>query len=395
MGKNQTYTESEKKLPDQRPHRHSIVTTLALGAALALGGTPALQAGPKIQVNGNLITRPNEALPLKVIHGKAIRLGDDLPDLTADLFDPVYLHGEDLAVNGPEAPEVAATPSKSPSVAADDSFYDPNRGDDLPVKERASSGPIAIATQGPAPLRRHVRVATELPRLDPMITGGRLNLMQIPMYVASLRDERRAEEAMATSGLFADLTTSRQDLPELTELPNLAPETAETGAVTTASTADVLLASTDASMPAPSGDLDGVAAPTFSLASVAREKAFLNSAWIDYDGSKEEFKATWSKPPLFHYGMVLLPELAKRVETGQEVEFRYQGMPAFLTKDNKGRLFVKHAGEARLITAGRLKKLLEEKIETDGMILFLDRQGNLVLHASGQNALVMNRHAGK
>jgi len=358
------------------PHRFSKANSVVLSTALALATVLPLAAGPQITVNGNVITRSNEALPLKVLHGKAIRLGDEVPALTADLFETVYLHSDSAA-------------AASPKTALSNSFYDANRDDDLPVKEM----PVAVMSSlpqepvAPVPERVMVKVETEMARLDPMVMSGRLNLMQVPAYVALLESEEKARTDMGTSVLFADLKTKREDLPEVTELPNFAPRAerntqAHDEAVTVTSTADRLIASTDE--PA-----------AFSLANVANEKAFLESAWVNYDQGNKEFKATWSKPPLFHYGMVLLPEIAKRVAVGQEVEFRYKDMPAKLTKDEKGRLFVTAAGEARLVTAGKLKKLLEEKIETDGMILFLDQKGNLVLHASGNNALVMNQHAAR
>lgn len=359
-----TYAERQKKLLNAPSHPFSVAPGLALTATLVLGGVTPLPAGPQIAVNGNLVTRSNEALPLKVIHGKAVRLGDDLPALTADLFEPVYLHSK-IATANPTLP-----------APSNDSFYDTTRDDGLPIKE---SIPVTIVTAAPAPVvtRPLVRLEPELPRLDPMVMSGRLTLAQIPAYAASEEATEQGRHAIAT-GMFADLkprVESTQATPSSEETP--------------------VIAAASATPPEPENldNIDGLAAPGFSLASVAQEKAFLDSAWVNYDENDKEFKATWSKPPLFHYGMVLLPELAKRVQSGQEVEFRYKDMPAKLTKDDKGRLFVTAAGEARLVTAGKLKKLLEEKIETDGMILFLDRSGNLVLHASGQSALVMNHHA--
>ncbi len=364
--------ERENKLLTNRPHFLTTpATRLALSACLVLGSTIPLPAGPEISVNGNLVTRSNEARPLKVIHGKAIHLGDDLPALTADLFEPVFLHNE-------------------PLVVAKDSFYDRNRTDGLPVKESIPMMVDMDAQRAPAP-RELVRLEPELPRLDPMVFSARLTLAMIPNYAASQRAQEKAETIM-NSGIFADLEPSRDDVADLIASPaeEMLATTSTPETSSTAANRDALPAPTDTE-----DHLDGLAAPAFSLASVAKEKAFLNSAWINYDESGKKFKATWSKPPLFHYGMVLLPELAKRVDVGQEVQFRYRDMPAKLTKDEKGRLFVTAAGEAQLVTAGRLRKLLEEKIETDGMILMLDQSGNLVLHASGQNALVMNEHAGR
>lgn len=362
--------QRENKLLTNRPHFfRTPATGLALSACLIVGSTTPLPAGPEISVNGNLVTRSNEARPLKVIHGKAIHLGDDLPALTADLFEPVFLHH-----NQP--------------LLAKDSFYDSNRQDGLPVKESIPMMVDVDAQNTPAP-RELVRLESELPRLDPMIFAGRLTLAQIPNYAASQRAQEKAESIM-NSGIFADLEPSRENVADLIASP--AEEMLATTSTPSTSNDDPLPAATDT---ATEDNLDGLAAPSVSLASVAKEKAFLNSAWINYDENGQKFKATWSKPPLFHYGMVLLPELAKRVDVGQEVQFRYRDMPAKLTKDEKGRLFVTAAGEAQLVTAGRLKKLLEEKIETDGMILMLDNSGNLVLHASGQSALVMNEHAGR
>lgn len=126
-----------------------------------------------------------------------------------------------------------------------------------------------------------------------------------------------------------------------------------------------------------------------SLASVATNKEFLNEAWVSFDEGKKVWQATWPRPGVFHYGMVLLPALAKRMEAGQSVNFEIQGEQAQITKRDDGQLMVSRAGQARLVNALDIKHLLEQQIQSDGMLMFLDSQGNLVLQATGDSAVAM------
>lgn len=144
-----------------------------------------------------------------------------------------------------------------------------------------------------------------------------------------------------------------------------------------------------ADIAAPSNAIRDVAAQDITLASVTRQRGFLDEAWVSYDEDAQVWEAKWPKPPMFHYGSVLLPVLASRMETGQSVNFEMEGRPARITKREDGKLVVARGGDPRLVSANDIRSILESKIESEGMILFLDRQGNLVLQATGNQAVAM------
>jgi hypothetical protein len=137
--------------------------------------------------------------------------------------------------------------------------------------------------------------------------------------------------------------------------------------------------------------VNGMAVTALSLASLVSDSSCLEEAWVSYDPAHQEWKAMWSKPPMFHFGMVLFPALLKKLSSGQAFTFESQGQPASVTKDDQGRLIVQRGTESSSLTASDLRDLLRSKINSDGMVLFLDESGNLILKASGQNALALSK----
>lgn len=135
--------------------------------------------------------------------------------------------------------------------------------------------------------------------------------------------------------------------------------------------------------------VNGMAVTAMSLASLVSDSSLLEEAWVSYDSEHQQWKAMWSKPPMFHFGMVLFPALLKKLSTGQAFTFESQGKPASVTKDDKGRLIVQRGNESSSLTASDLRDLLRSRINADGMCLFLDESGNLILQATGQSALAL------
>jgi hypothetical protein len=122
------------------------------------------------------------------------------------------------------------------------------------------------------------------------------------------------------------------------------------------------------------------------LQSIAADAEFLKKAVIRFDAEKQIWSATWLKPKMFHFGMLLRPSLLERVDVGKELSFHTKGMQASLTKGQDGELKVMHDGISSNLDATDLKNLLEQKISAEGLSLFLDRKGNLVLQAIGPAA---------
>jgi len=133
-----------------------------------------------------------------------------------------------------------------------------------------------------------------------------------------------------------------------------------------------------------------VAITALSLASFAVDSDLLHDAWVSFDPQHEQWKATWQKPHMFHFGMILLPSLISKVNAGQKFSFESSGQTAYLFKDDAGRLLVQRGNNSDPLSANDLRDLLRAKIQADGMTLFLDPSGNLVLEASGSRAVALN-----
>ncbi|PAW77137.1 MAG: hypothetical protein B9S32_12720 [Verrucomicrobia bacterium Tous-C9LFEB] len=142
--------------------------------------------------------------------------------------------------------------------------------------------------------------------------------------------------------------------------------------------------------------INGMAMTALSLTGMAVDPDLLQEAWVSFDPQQQQWKALWPKPPMFHYGMVLLPALVRKLGTGQTLAFESQGQPATLVKDSKGQLIVKRGSATSPLSAADLRDLLRARITSDGMCLFLDKAGNLVLEATGSQALALaNVKSGK
>lgn len=135
--------------------------------------------------------------------------------------------------------------------------------------------------------------------------------------------------------------------------------------------------------------INGMAMTALSLTGMAVDPDLLQEAWVSFDAQQQQWKALWPKPPMFHYGMVLLPALVRKLGTGQSLAFESQGQQASLVKDDKGQLLVKRGSATSPLTAADLRDLLRARITSDGMCLFLDKAGNLVLEATGSRAVAL------
>jgi hypothetical protein len=127
------------------------------------------------------------------------------------------------------------------------------------------------------------------------------------------------------------------------------------------------------------------------LQSIAADEEFLKKAVIRFDAEKQIWSATWLKPKMFHFGMILRPSLLERVDVGKQLSFHTRGIQASLSKGQDGELTVTHDGISSNLDATELKNLLEQKISAEGLSLFLDRKGNLVLQAVGPAAVKLSK----
>jgi hypothetical protein len=141
--------------------------------------------------------------------------------------------------------------------------------------------------------------------------------------------------------------------------------------------------------------LHNVTTKALCLTSVAADPKFLQAAWISFDAGKQLWQATWPKPPLFNYGMILLPALVERMNAGDAFSFKSQGKAAVLSKNECGQLLVEQDGLKKTIGSKDLRDLLQDKIDADGLSLYLDKSGNLILQAVGPRAMAMAGMNGK
>jgi hypothetical protein len=135
--------------------------------------------------------------------------------------------------------------------------------------------------------------------------------------------------------------------------------------------------------------LDQAAAKALSITSLAQDKKFLEAAWISYDAGKKLWKATWQKPPMFHFGMVLLPAIVEHLKAGEMIKFEAKGKPMLVSKTDSGQLVLNNDGATSALGSKLLRDLLESQVHSDGLSLYLDKSGNLVLQANGQRAEAM------
>jgi hypothetical protein len=123
------------------------------------------------------------------------------------------------------------------------------------------------------------------------------------------------------------------------------------------------------------------------LNAVAQDKSFLDGAWVSFNSNSNIWTAKWAKPRLFHFGSILKPALLRKFEVGQSFAFESKGAQAILTKTGTNEICIVKDGSKTPLDAGDLRRLLENKISADGLSLFLDRGGNLILQAQGPLAV--------
>jgi hypothetical protein len=130
--------------------------------------------------------------------------------------------------------------------------------------------------------------------------------------------------------------------------------------------------------------------PLLSAEQLVQDPGFLSSAEVEFDAGKEVWTARWSKPRMFNFGMLLKPELLKRVQVGKPLSFEHNGETASLSKsENNELMMVSHTGEKTTLGARDILHLLENKIETGGLSLFVEPCGDLVMEARGEQAQLL------
>ncbi|MEM6822393.1 MAG: hypothetical protein AAF558_10685 [Verrucomicrobiota bacterium] len=123
------------------------------------------------------------------------------------------------------------------------------------------------------------------------------------------------------------------------------------------------------------------------LTDLTNNPGLMKRARVSFDEKKQTWQAVWKKPAIFHFGMLLHPELKGQIDKGEKLHFKSRGMKLALSKTNKNKLVVEQGnGVSHELNAKRLEGLLKRSIEVDGLELFLDRGGNLVLKAEGDAA---------
>lgn len=129
---------------------------------------------------------------------------------------------------------------------------------------------------------------------------------------------------------------------------------------------------------------------TLPVETFATQEEFLKMARVSFDAAQQKWSATWEKPQVFHFGMLLKPALVERMEPGSSYTFQSHGMQATLTRTVNDQLVLQRGHETIDLTASSLRDLLHDKISVNGVQLFLDRRGNLVMEARGQKALSLS-----
>jgi len=123
------------------------------------------------------------------------------------------------------------------------------------------------------------------------------------------------------------------------------------------------------------------------LSDLTTDTGLMKKADLSFDASTATWAAVWNKPALFHFGMILHPELKNQVDPGEKLHFESNGMKLALLRSPDDKLMVEQTnGKQHELSAKRLEGLLQRSISVDGLKLFLDAGGNLVLQAAGDKA---------
>ncbi|MEM6884516.1 MAG: hypothetical protein AAF571_05740 [Verrucomicrobiota bacterium] len=123
------------------------------------------------------------------------------------------------------------------------------------------------------------------------------------------------------------------------------------------------------------------------LSDLTADSSLMKRAKVSFDEETDTWLAVWKKPAVFHFGMILHPELLDQVQDGEKLHFESKGMQLALLRSDENKLLVEQSnGKQHELGAKRLEGLLRRSITVDGLDLFLDAGGNLVLRAAGEKA---------
>ncbi len=131
------------------------------------------------------------------------------------------------------------------------------------------------------------------------------------------------------------------------------------------------------------------------LSDLTSDTSLMKRAKVSFDAKTDTWLAVWKKPAVFHFGMILHPELLDQVQDGEKLYFESKGLKLALVRSNEDKLMVEQSdGQQHELGAKRLEGLLRRSINVDGLELFLDAGGNLVLKAAGEQARSLARKLG-
>lgn len=129
--------------------------------------------------------------------------------------------------------------------------------------------------------------------------------------------------------------------------------------------------------------------PALPVEDFATRKDFLKMADVKLDKNNQHWSATWEKPKMFNFGMLLKPALVKNMTPGESYSFVSQGKLTTITRTGDDQLLLQRGEEQITLSASELRNLLSDHISVNGLNVFLDRRGNLVMEARGPKALSM------
>jgi hypothetical protein len=136
------------------------------------------------------------------------------------------------------------------------------------------------------------------------------------------------------------------------------------------------------SLEIPASDVDRL-----PLSDLTADEGLMKRAKVTFDENTDTWLAVWKKPAVFHFGMILHPELLDQVKGGEKLHFESKGMKLALIRSDDNKLMVEQSdGKRHELGAKRLEGLLRRSISVEGLELFLDAGGNLNLKAAGQQA---------
>jgi hypothetical protein len=129
--------------------------------------------------------------------------------------------------------------------------------------------------------------------------------------------------------------------------------------------------------------------PLFTIDQLLAEGSLLADASIEYNAEARIWKARWDKPRLFNFGMILRPELVKRVQSGQEFQLSVRGETSVMGKDSHGDLVLRSGNKTVPLGSRDVLVLLQNRIDTERLTLYVDAMGNLIMEAHGSAAQLL------